>query len=279
MTLQRGRGDLVAAIHRQDGESIAVIGTTTVVNSTGAEPNIKVAPTQLISARLSMPRQWVVTMRQATQNRRPESPWLATFDGSATAPDNSNGAGRNFSAPTMPFAGGGATRDGNMQVLLSWGSGGTRFNTQFDYPLAGKVFGLTADSVELSVGLKTPANPTNYASPTLLPVVGAFMVEGVVTDPVPLRWQEPIVTIAIGGADLWSVKPYARRAHISLATAGNYVVTWLDGAGGTVWEQPIAAGDGRNLLIDVPAQAAVLAMVNGTGALATMQLEWQIGLT
>jgi len=276
MTLHR-RGNL-ATPPRRDGENEAIIGKVSPMNTTGVAPNLAVRPTQLIAARHVEPRQWVVTLMQPTQQVRQVSPWLSTFDGTGTTPDNSLGATRNFSAPTFPLGSSGSANV--LQVSINWGAGGAKFETAFDYPAGGKVFGITADQLELSVQTKAVTTTTVYASADLVPVVGAFMVEGVVTDPTPLRWMEPTATIADNSGVFYAVKPYARKLHVDVRTAGAYTIIWSNASMGQVWAQDIATTfDGKSFVLDIPANAEVVNITNNTGANAVIQAEWFIGLT
>jgi len=237
-----------------------------------------VAPTQLISARLSHPRQWVVTLMQPVTSRSGVNPWISTFDGAAYPPVGVN----IFTAPVLPVG-------TPMLVALRWGAGGCAFETLFNYPAGGGTFGVVADTLDLNVGFHGAA--LSYGDLLDVPVLGAFMVEGTAADPTPLRWRElgdpglaGLVVIANGSDAFWAVKPYARRLRIITADQlTRYRVDWLDTASGLIVAHrfDIPAGETGNqagVSLVVPATATVVRIVNNGAAPAAYALEWEIGL-
>ena len=241
-----------------------------------------VSPTQLISARYDTPRQWCITVMQPVTDASGVNPWVSTFDGGAFPVVG----GAIFTAPVLPV-------NTSLQLLLRWGAGGVAFETAFDYPFAGGVFGFTADTMDLNVGFRGVA-PV-YGDPLDVPVVGAFMVPGQVQDSAPLRWREldPLgltgfIDIGAGNTASFAVKPFTRRVRISSPDATTrYRVVFVDANNATLWEEniAIAVGPGTAVLgqsppsstLQVPAAAAVMTIVNNGGA-SVWTVEWEIGL-
>jgi len=234
-----------------------------------------VTDTQLLSARHDRARQWVITLMQPVTGRSGVNPWVTTFDGTTPYPP---GTGI-MTAPVLPVG-------TSLQCLLRWGAGGIAFSTRFDYPLAGGTFGVTGDTLDLSVTYRGAA-PV-YNAEDLVPVVGGFMVEGLAADPTPLRWREldplaasGVTTIAAGADAFWGVKPFARRVRLASSDiATRYLVEFLDTAGASLWTERInLAGIGDARVITVPAAASVMRIVSNSAGSSSWAIEWEIGLT
>lgn len=234
--------------------------------------------TQLITARVNEPRQWVITMAQVGRAGNPQGPWLQNFDGTPY-----NNVTAQFGAPVTPQQPGVSLS--MLQVRVSWGAGAVRFSTAFDYPLMGGSFGLTADTVNVDVTLHSAAAQTPIL-PATVPVVGALMVPGQAVDPTPLRWLEPEVNLPANSGATWSVKPYARKVHIVAPTCakifgGFFIVTGVANNLQMVkrfnYVEPVA-GAGIDVVVDVPAQAEALGFTNNTAGAAVVDVEWHIGL-
>jgi hypothetical protein len=230
-----------------------------------------VQSTQLISARVKQPREWVVTLLQASKGGHAVGPWEYT-EGSATWPADAT-------VPVIPI---GAQQ--RMQVALRWGAGGASFTSKFDYPDAGGAFGITADTLDLNVAFKQPATSTPYTSLDDVPMVGAWMVEGRAADPTPLRWRE--ISKGLGGAGataaFWTVKPWSRKLHVSTGSGtapAGALLQFLDGASALLWEKSLAGASAAivDVEIDVPAEAVGIKITNGATP-AIYYLEWKIGL-
>jgi hypothetical protein len=166
---------------------------------------------------------------------------------------------------------------------LRWGAGGTAFETKFDYPQHGAIFGVTADTFDLAVEF----NPAVVAS---VPDIGAFMVPGVAADPTPLHWLEGLqgfaVFPALGSDRFWAVKPWARTVRISLNTLApgisEFTFTFLDTAGVGAYFATLTVPlghTGATFEFEVPAVATVLALRNIGPAITNVAIDWQIGLT
>ena len=246
------------------------IGKRSVMQSVPAGANFTLLPTNLITARINQPQQWVITVMQALANPNGVTPWNypAADEGSTNVP----GVGT-----VVPRT----SQSSPMQIALNWGAGGAAFQTRFDYPLAGATFGLTADTVDLNVTFRN-GSPT-YASQGIIPVVGAFMVQGTAADPSPLRWaEEP--RLALSTQTLyWTIKPYARKLLVQIGAThngANSYLGWRDGIGGLFWQRWIPTGYGEYEL-DVPAQASVFEFYNDGAFVGgcPIGLEWRIGLT
>lgn len=229
--------------------------------------------TQLISARTKAPRQWMVTLMQAVTGKSSVSPWQASVDGGTVFP-----FANYFTAPQMPDP------DRYAMVDLRWGAGGVAFNARFDYPTRGGVFALCADTVDINVSMRDPLASTTYTSLDLIPVVGAFMVEGQPADPSPLAWLEPAAVVNLAATRTWVVKPFARTVNIVIASVSTTASVQFLSASAALLQQrtvkPPAAGVDVVLQdIPVPAQAAVMQVTNVAGANATVYIEWGIGLS
>jgi hypothetical protein len=133
--------------------------------------------------------------------------------------------------------------------------------------------------VSLNVDIAEAAD-TPYATAEEVPIVGAFMVPGIASDPAPLRWSEHSVGIDAGDTAAWAVKPYARQLRIAVSGADDVNLSWVDRNGGNVyWSDTIPASValvGGSVIVDVPPQA--VAVVVGSVGATSVQLEWRIGL-
>jgi hypothetical protein len=253
-------------------EPIAVIGVQKRLLVQGVEPNLIVQPTQLIAAQQLAPRQWVVTLMQPVKLGGVQ-PWQSTFDGSAAYPPV---APLLFTAPQLPRNPvAAAVVIGALVVKLRWGAGGVAWNTEFDYPAAGGVFGVTADNINIDVALKSDVAP--YVLLADVPVVGAFMVEGQASDPSPLRWFEGSAQVANGTSGFWAVKPYARKLHVTTIDATLTNIVWRDTVGNVLRRHRLPAAP-VDIDIDVPGQATVVEVANGGAAVTAYALEWKMGL-
>lgn len=285
MTIHRGRLEQLAAAvaPRNDlGEADPNMGRVVPMSTLPAAGGlVTLADTQLITARVPAPRQWLVTIMQTQRLQQPLAPWLQNFDG--TPYDNTTAQ---FGAPVTPQQGG--VNLSMLQVRVQWGMGGARWSTRFDYPLMGGVFGLTADAVNIDVKLRSDAAQTAIPA-NVAPVVGAFMVPGQAADPTPLRWLEPTVNIAQGSGATWSVKPFTRKVRITSVTCGKLTGAFeiVTGAANNLQvikqfsvTEPVANA-GIDVLLDVPAQCEALGITNTASQLgnpANFTVEWYMGL-
>lgn len=229
--------------------------------------------TQLVAVTYPEPRQLVVTMRQVSRVANPVTPWVATQGSPAfNGPD--------LSTTTV------------MRTRVRWGAGGVSFLAFFDYPLAGGVFGLTAESLSVDVTwwdyATASAAPPTFGSADIVPVVGAFLVEGVVADPSPLRYAEDLLALAASpapaSAAVLNVPPYARQ--LALASNSTNAITlevaFQTGGGATIDAQRVTApaGAGARVVLDVPSQACSVLVSNQDGVNAiNVRPSWRIGLT
>jgi hypothetical protein len=232
--------------------------------------NLVVTKTQLIADTDPRPnREWIITVAPLTMQGNPTVPWNSSFDGTDTTP----APGTNFSAPNSP----------DLQCLLQFGSGGVYFSAAFDYPYQGGNFGVSADQVNFGVIIK-PGSPDITFPPAdvgNLPVVGAFMSEGVSATPTPLRWMELVPGPVGGSAVYWPVRPYARELHIVAPTATattDWFVTWCTASGGAMYTEKLVvpAGGGLDVFLDVPA-AFVVNILNAEATPVNTYLVWEIG--
>ena len=162
--------------------------------------------TSLLSQRIKQPQQLMITLMSIARGPNGTTPWSDTFNNTNTAP-----TALNSTAPVLP--------DGNrgLQLYLRWGSGGAAMETRFNYPVQGGTFGLTADSVDLSV-LAPSGAPFTYTSLNDVPQVGAWMCPGQAANPTPLRWPEGLSIIPTGQSKYFAVKPFARQVEVSFYT-------------------------------------------------------------
>ncbi len=231
--------------------------------------------TQLISARLDVPRQFIITMAQATIPNG-TTPWEQNWDGAAAI-------GSVFTAPGIPTISlSSVTLAFQLQCIMRWAAGGVSYETRFDYPVAGGSFGVTADQLDLNVFIR-PGQQLGI-EPEIVPVIGAWMVEGQAADPTPMRWAERPIIANAASTHYWSVKPYARKLHIvapltTLITGQFFAVS---GIGATVGlrefrAQEPTAGAGVDTFVDVPAGAEIVSIVNSGSAASTIYAEWHMG--
>jgi hypothetical protein len=254
-------------------------GRSTVMGTTGALGALTLIPTLLIAEEHPDPNEWVITIAPpTTQLQGPTIPYnqAVPIDGTTTPPTTAN-----TNLPALPGAG--------LQMNLRWASGGITFNTQFDYPVLGGTFGLTAETVNLDVVLKPWPLPVTFASVNVVPVVAAFMTPGRAADPTPLYWQEQPTGVTEATSAYWIVKPYARKLHITstgiVFTAGDQVfIEWGAIANGALFREQIAiqgpAGNGYiDSVFDVPAGAQYVRFANTATNELAVTLNWRIGLT
>lgn len=219
-----------------------------------------VKPTQLISARVQgAPRQWVVTLAQVLAPNT-ESPWFFDGEGTTAFPG----------VNTIPKFPAGA----NLMVDIRFGTGGVSYRSQFDYPVNGGIFGVTADTLTLSAFFRNAAS-FPYTVPADVPFVGASMVEGIAASENPITWSEDPDAIAVG-LYVWTVKPYAKRVRIALqgGAAGTYF-EFVDEGGTVLWHQPIAP----NTVVEANVPGSSVILVIGSSGAANAYVQWDIGLT
>lgn len=264
------------------------------LNMEGLPPNIVPKGAQLISSREDIARQWVITLAPVTTVGQPTLPWQSTqrngtsgpdFDGGLVAPP---GNPPTFTAPALPMAAAlSSGQQPGLQATLRWGAGGVAWETAFDYPAAGGVFGITADAVDLNVALKVLRGAyAVFATAGEVPVVGAFMVPGQAASPTPLRWVEDSQAIAFGTSRFWAVKPFARTLLLSETSSTAFTkpirVNWVDKNNNSVWTDEInqaASAVGFRHMLDVPPGAVAIEVANTDPAVnAVMWLQWFIGL-
>ena len=232
------------------------------VQGTAVPGQVLLQPTQLISARIDKPRQFIVTLQQPTKANT-VTPWLDAFNGVIPYV-----AGVAFGAPRgMQF----------LRCKLRWGAGGVAFQTEFDYPSTGDAFGVTCDQMDLTVESAIPL-PIPIEE---VPVIGAWYVEGQAADPSPLRWRELSAIINAGASLSWSVKPYTRAVRLGFQgrpAAGDTTITFLDVDANVLWtERPNFAGAvSSTLVLEVPAHASVMTIASVAGQAVTV--EWVAGL-
>ncbi len=252
--------------HARSGpEHKAIVGKQQLMNfqGTAVPGNVLLQPTQLISARIDKPRQFIVTLQQPTKLQT-VTPWLDNFNGAVAY----NPAVHQFGAPRgMQF----------LRCALRWGAGGVAFTTEFDYPSTGGVFGVTCDQMDLTVDTVIPL-PFPQAD---VPVIGAWYVEGYAADPSPLRWRELSAIINAGAALSWSVKPYTRAVRLGFQNrpaAPDVTITFADVDNNTLWtERPdFTVNPLSSIVLEVPAHASVMTVASVAGAAVT--IEWMAGL-
>lgn len=249
----------------QEHKAIAGVIQAMDTQQDGAIPgNVLLRATQLISARVSdVPRQFIVTLKQPSQPQG-VTPWVQDFDGFAYVPGVSL-----FTAPGgMDF----------LRVALRWGAAGASFQTEFDYPSTGGVFGVTCDTLDIKV---VPSLPVSLL-PSAVPTVGAWYVEGQAADPTPLRWRELSTVVNNGASAAWSIKPYTRRVRVGLLgrPAAGIRIEFKDTSGAVLWTNDIdvALSVNGEALLEVPAHGAVMVLSNTSGAAQGVTVEWLAGL-
>jgi hypothetical protein len=223
--------------------------------------------TSLISMRHPEPRQWLVTIMQTVQGSSGVTPWISDIDGQTTLSNV-------FTAPEL-------VDTTKLRMRLRWGAGGTRFETEADYPFAGGVFGVTADAFDLDV-IVVGTLPT-YAEVGLVPVVGGFMVPGTAADPTPLQWRDVQGTMLAASADsrLWAIKPYARTVQLAMAgpasaAACRLLVTFINRAFAVVGSLTVEGAWAP--VVTVPHGAVAMMLTNPTAADTTVIPSWRMGL-
>ena len=249
---------------RSNHEHKSIVGKQGLMNTQGtAVPgDVLLQPTQLISARVDKPRQFIVTIQQPTKANT-VTPWLDAFNGAIPYV-----AGVAFGAPRgMQF----------LRCKLRWGAGGVAFVTEFDYPSTGGAFGVTCDQMDLTVESAIP-----FVIPIAeVPVIGAWYVEGQAADPSPLRWRELSAIIGAGAALSWAVKPYTRAVRLGFSgrpAVGDTTIRFLDVDANVLWtERPdFAVNPLSSIVLEVPAHASVMTIASVAGQAVTV--EWMAGL-
>lgn len=244
-----------------------------------------VTQTQLIRAQLDYPRQLLVSLMQPTKGNG-VNPWVSTFDGLGSGtgppipyPQVVPPEPYLFTAPYMP----GPAHA--LQVRLQWGAGAVRYETRFDYPQTGGVFGVTADQLNLDVIPKAEEGQSlSYATENDIPVVGAFFCEGAPADPTPMAWLEVPRTL-VGATDAWyAVKPFSKTVNVCSMSRviASVTIEFYNTVGDVLWSTSISqtASDTLRVELDVPRQATLMRIANGA-PLANQEIvaEWGIGLS
>lgn len=254
----------------QRHEHKSTLGSRQRMLTNGVAPNLTLAETQLIRASVERPRQFMVTVAPPTKGNG-ILPYVSTFDGGAYPPVG----GAIYTAPPLPDA------LGALQVFVRWGAAGVSFETAFDYPVLGGVFGITCDTLDVNVRLKAP-QVIPLADANEVPNVGAFMVEGLPADPTPMGWLEAVASLAPGSDAFYAVKPFARELRVRTSGTTRMTVEWLNTQGATLAssERVATAPDDLYFVEAVPRQATVVRIVNTTGSNpSAFYLEWGIGLS
>lgn len=234
---------------------------------------------QLISERIDRPQQWVITLAPITLHKAVGvTPWANTLDGvvGALPVPPANGNIPNAALGSLPF-----------RVLLSWGAGGVRYQTSFDYPVGGGTFGVLADTLDLNV-IDPNSAKTLLADLGLSPVFAASMVPGVPSGPSTMHYLDATTSasIGIGNFAYWSVKPFARHVWLTNDVEANaaidYQVEFVDGGGQAAWGS-FRVQDGRSIPqpLPVPSAAYALKVTNLTagGAGLIIRPLWVIELS
>lgn len=247
-------------------EHKAVIGKRARMNVAPAVGGFTLQETQLVSARVDKPRQFLVSIMPPITGSG-DLPYNAPVDGTALYVP-----GTGLSAPFLPDL------SAALQLYMRWGAGGVAYQTRFDYPAHGVVFAVTFDTMDLRATVRGPQSVL-YPTENDIPNVGAFMVEGAPADATPLAWQESPGALAAAASLFYSVKPYARRLRVSAQGATGLRVTFLDTQSATVFQESATPGAGNTPVLDVPVPVAgTIVQVTNTGATpATVYLEWRIG--
>jgi len=216
------------------------------------------------------PRQNLITLAQATRVSNPTTPWVAPRSDPA------------FNAPVLPVG-------FIMRCRCRWGGGGVSFLSDADYPMAGSSFSVVASALSIDVVFYSsitgqPANPTFGAS-SEVPFVGAFVGEGISAVPYPLRWTDPAMQLLAspgpGNDASRNVVPYARQLALTSSTtlATDLSVIWQTASAAVVQNRRYTslAGDGVDLLIDVPPMAVSVFVINNAASLNVNPI-WRMGL-
>lgn len=253
----------------------AVRGRRIVMQTQAVVGGLVLQDTPLIRQSFNKGTELLVTVMPPTKGNG-ITPYVSTFDGLAYPPVG----GAIFTAPTLP----GTTS--SLQILVSWGAGGIRYQTAFDYPALGGTFSITCDTLDVSVRLRgVPPPGAQYTDPNEIPVIGAHYVEGAPVDPTPMAWMEPVLGLA-GGADaFWAVKPFAKDVIITVGATGAAVerwgYDWLNTAGAVLasFDRLFQAPGSEIVTLQVPRVATVLRVVNRTAVAKSLNIEWGIGLS
>lgn len=254
----------------QHREHKSILGSRQRMLTNGLPGAIQLAETQLIRASVERPRQFMVTVAPPTRGNG-ALPYVSTFDGGAYPPV----APALYTAPPLPDPA------GALQLFVRWGAAGVSFETAFDYPALGGVFGITCDTVDVNVRVKGP-QPIAFADENEVPNVGAFLVEGTPADPSPMAWLESPASIVPGNDVFYAVKPFSREVRIRTSGATRMTIEWLNTAGTTLAsrELTVVAPDDLFIVEPVPRQASVLRIVVTTGSNpSAVYTEWGIGLS
>lgn len=216
------------------------------------------------------PRQLVVTLAQSSRVANPTTPWVAPRADPA------------FNAPVLPVG-------FVMRCRCRWGAGGVSYLSDQDYPLAGGSFSLVASALSIDVVFYStvtgfPSNPT-FAASSEVPIVGAFVGEGVSAVPYPLRWTDPAMQLLAspgpGNDANRNVVPYARQLALTSSTslATDLSVIWQTASAAVVQSRRYTslATEGVDLLIDVPPMAVSVFVINNAASLVVNPI-WRMGL-
>lgn len=256
-------------------------GRQTVMNSQPASGGgFAILPTTLIAENEPDPNEWIINVAPpVTTKQGPVIPYQqgVPIDATATAPTTSN-----TNIPALPGAG--------LQLLLRWATGGVELRTQFDYPVLGGVFGLSAERVNLDVVLKPWPLPVTYATQDVLPVVAAFMTPGRPATKSPLQWVDQTAGLAAtGDSNYYIVKPFARKLQLiasgmTFVSGDSYIVEWGNIATGALYRDivvPSVVPSGNSyfdVTFDVPAAAQYVRLVNEATNAVSIHPIWHIGL-
>ena len=250
----------------------ATQGAKTRMANTPVPGGFALNRTQLIREQRIPMKEYLVTVMPPTTGNG-VTLYVSTFDNTNIYPP---GGGTIYSAPVLPDPA------AALQMLVSWGAGGIRYQTAFDYPALGGTFSITCDAMDIDVGVKGN-QVIAYNDLNLIPVVGAFYVEGAPVDDTPMAWLEPLGAVPAGGNTFWAVKPFAKELVFAIngGAITSVRVEFLNTAGTTLWVRNYTRVVGDPDVADtiqVPRQATVVRIVCLGGA-GTASLEWGIGLS
>ena len=273
---QRGFIDRRLFQHERANQAIAARGKKTIMNNQAVPGGFTLLPTPLVRVESretgNIARQFLVSVMPPTRGDG-TTPYLSTFDGQAGAYPSGI-----YTAPQLPDIA------SALQISLQWGAGGVRYVTAFDYPAVGGVYALTADALDVSVNVKG-AQVINYNSQNLIPVIGAFYVEGQPVDPTPMGWAEPNVSIAGLGEASWAVKPFTKDVNLVVGTTGaaveRFAVTFKNTLGTAISlaDYLVQAPGSFVQTLQVPRQATVMTITNRTATAKDIYMEWGIGIS
>lgn len=231
--------------------------------------NVTLRPTQLIREQHLPMGQYLVTLMPPT-TASGITPYVSTFDGGvfpAVPPAI-------YSAPLLP------DQPAALQVAVSWGAGGIRYQTAFDYPANGGTFSITCDRMDVNVGVK--GDQAIAYTPDQVPHIGAFFVLGAPVDDTPMAWLEQGLNINAAASASWAVKPFAKELLLYVESLITSVrIEWLNTRNITLVQidQAPTVGNTSILRLDVPRQATVVRITNRGAAAGAVFLEWGIGLS